>query len=114
MNSRMVEFLVVAEKIRELPEDVQQYIQTLEKKNLNLEKSKGVLKKKIDRLTEELRLALYRKFGRNSEKLDPSQNELFGEAENEVEAPTLESEDITVPAHKRKKSGRKPLDPNIP
>ncbi len=98
---------MVAEKIRELPDDVQNYITSLRDENTSL-KTENVT------LREELRLALFRKFGRKSEKLDPLQNELFGEAESDTEAPTLESEDIVVPTHKRKKAGRKPLDPNIP
>jgi transposase len=97
---------VVVEKIRELPEDVQKYIHSLEKSNEDLEH-------KIDHLKEELRLALLRKFGRSSEKLDPNQQELFEESESEASA-TDESEEIIVPSHKRKKVGRKPLDDLIP
>jgi transposase len=98
---------MVAERIRDLPADVQQYITSLRDENKCLNTENVTLR-------EELRLALFRKFGRKSEKLDPLQNELFCEAESEVEAAALESEGIIVPAHKRKKAGRKPLDPNIP
>jgi transposase len=98
---------MVAERIRDLPADVQQYITSLRDENKCLKTENVTLRK-------ELRLALFRKFGRKSEKLDPLQNELFCEAESEVEAAALESEGIIVPAHKRKKAGRKPLDPNIP
>ena len=67
----------------------------------------------IEQLTEELRLALLRKFGRSSEKLDPHQKELFEEAGSVPQEPSADDQ-ITVPAHNRTKAGRKPLDPNIP
>jgi len=80
------------------PQDAQDYIQSLEMK--------------IESLTEELRLAILRKFGRSSEKIDPSQKELFEEmAPDEAEQ---EEQQISIPSHTRKKSGRKPLDPNLP
>ena len=98
---------MVADKIRELPDDVQNYITSLRDENTSL-KTENVT------LREKLRLALFRKFGRSSEKIDPLQNELFSEAESDVEEATFESEDIIVSTHKRKKVGRKPLDPSIP
>lgn len=90
---------MVAEKVRELPTEAQDYIHSLEAK--------------VASLTEELRLALFRKYGRSSEKIDPDQKELFAECESE--APVNEaSEEVSVPAHNRKKAGRKPLDETIP
>ena len=80
------------------------------------EKALELLKKRdaqIEQLTEELRLALLRKFGRSSEKLDPHQKELFEEAGSVPQEPSADDQ-ITVPAHIRTKAGRKPLDPNIP
>jgi len=90
---------VEQDEIQALPENVQNYIRSLENK--------------VDSLTEELRLALLRKFGRSSEKIDPSQKELFEEETSDTEE-SNEDQSITVPAHKRNKAGRKPLDPNIP
>lgn len=58
----------------------------------------------IEQLQEELRLALYRKFGRSSEKSDPSQIELFEEAVSVTEE-TADEDEITEPSHKRKKPG---------
>jgi transposase len=85
-------------EIQASPQNAQDYIHSLEMK--------------IESLTEELRLALLRKFGRSSEKIDPSQKELFEEtAPAEVEQ---EAQERTIPAHTRKKTGRKPLDPNLP
>jgi transposase len=85
-------------EIQALPQNVQNYIQSLETK--------------VESLTEELRLALLRKFGRSSEKIDPSQKELFEEmAPDEAEQ---DVQQISIPSHTRKKTGRKPLDPNLP
>ena len=91
---------MVATEIRQLPENAQKYIRSLEDEN--------------DILREKLRLALYRKFGRSSEKLDPNQQELFAEAEEEAEGPAAQESTTIVSSHTRKKAGRKPLDPNIP
>ena len=87
------------EDLQALPEHVQQYIHGLEAK--------------VDSLTEELRLALLRKFGRSSEKTDPNQQELF-EEETTEQTEDPEDDSVVVPAHKRSKAGRKPLDSNIP
>ncbi|MCK5736299.1 MAG: IS66 family transposase [Spirochaetaceae bacterium] len=104
-----------------MPKNTQKYIRSLESKsnrlesrNRILEKSKIHLERKVDQLQEKLRLALYRKFGRSSEKIDPNQQELFGEAEVEADVPEAEESTTTVSSHTRKKVGRKPLDPNIP
>ena len=67
----------------------------------------------IEQLTEELRLALHRKFGRSSEKIDPTQKDMFEEDAPSVEE-VVPEERITVPAHERVKTGRKSLDPSIP
>ncbi len=68
---------------------------------------------KVESLTEELRLALFRKFGRSSEKTDPTQQEFFEELQSsdQKEDPTKQ---ITVSSHSRKKQGRKALDPSLP
>lgn len=86
------------DELQALPEHVRNYIQSLENK--------------VDSLTEELRLALLRKFGRSSEKIDPDQKELFEESSSS--APEAGEETTTIPEHKRNKRGRKPLDPGIP
>ena len=66
-------------------------------------------------LTEQLNLALARRYAASSEKLSPDQIRLFDEAEAEAQAaaPT-EDETITVPAHTRRKRGRKPLPEALP
>jgi transposase len=66
-------------------------------------------------LTEQLNLALARRYAASSEKLSPDQIRLFDEAEAEAQAaaPT-EDETISVPAHTRCKRGRKPLPEALP
>jgi transposase len=72
-------------------------------------------------LTEQLNLALARRYAASSEKLSPDQIALFDEAEydSEVEPGTVDdasSDDdaITVAAHQRKKRGRKPIPDHLP
>jgi transposase len=69
----------------------------------------------IERLKEELRLARHKQFGASSEKADAGQHQLFNEAEVlGAEAPAGEGEEVTVPAHKRARGKRKPLDDRLP
>ncbi len=65
-------------------------------------------------LTEQLNLALARRYAASSEKT-PDQIRLFDEAEVEAQA-VMPSEDdeITVPEHTRKKRGRKTLPESLP
>ena len=67
----------------------------------------------ITSLREQLNLALAKRFGPSSEKSDKQQLGLFNEAEAAVdedeETSASEPETLTVPAHARKKPGRKPL-----
>jgi transposase len=92
--------------IQQSPEEALKLIQQL---TGTVEKNES----QIEQLQEELRLALHRKFWRSSEKVDPNQKELF-EEEASVTEESSDDDQITVPAHKRKKVGRKPLDSNIP
>ncbi len=76
------------------------------------------LQARIEQLEEEKRRLLSRRYGPSSEK-DPSpQLRLFNEPEalqDEDEADTEDTEAlVTVPAHKRRKSGRKPLPEHLP
>ncbi len=68
-------------------------------------------------LEEQLRLAVHKRFRSSSEAFNPDQLGLFNEAEATApEEPELEppAADITVPAHTRQKSGRKPLASHLP
>jgi transposase len=68
-------------------------------------------------LTEQLNLALARRYAASSEKLAPDQIRLFDEAEAESEAapaPDVDDDVTIVSAHSRKKRGRKPLPSSLP
>ena len=66
-------------------------------------------------LTEQLNLALARRYAASSEKLSPDQIRLFDEAEVETQAVVpAEDETVTVPEHTRRKRGRKPLPEALP
>jgi transposase len=74
---------------------------------------------RIDYLEEQLRLLRNELFGRKSEKpprQDQDQIPLFGEPEQQKEAdlPEQKEKTVDVPAHRRKKGGRKPLPENLP
>jgi transposase len=99
---------VKSSELKVLPDGIQEYIQSLENRNESLES-------KVDYLTEQLRLVLFKKYGRSSEKLDVSQLTFFEEPDEELEEAELsEIEEVIVQSYPRKKSGRKALDPNLP
>ncbi len=88
-----------------LPKEAQEYISQLEAQNKNWEK-------KYQLLEEKLALALHRQFGRRAENI-PDQIELF----DTDEAVTPEEDSLVeqqIDSYKRKKTGRKPLDENLP
>ena len=71
----------------------------------------------ISLLQEWKRLLNSQRFGSRSERLVPEQGHLFNEAEVEVSASTDDGDDsdsIVVPAHARKKRGRRPLPDFLP
>ena len=74
-------------------------------------------------LTEQLNLALARRYAASSEKLSPDQIGLFDEAEFDGDLESVadasisvetDDDEITVAAHARKKRGRKPLPDHLP
>ncbi|MEJ2118922.1 MAG: IS66 family transposase zinc-finger binding domain-containing protein, partial [Alphaproteobacteria bacterium] len=65
-------------------------------------------------LEEKLRLALHKRFAASSEKTSPDQPDLFNEAEAISAQAVAEEATTTVPEHKRRKRGRKPLPDHIP
>jgi len=64
-------------------------------------------------LQEQLNLALARRYAASSEKISPDQYRLFDEAEADTEA-EAEDDQISVPAHTRKKGGRRKLPETLP
>ncbi|HMB89929.1 MAG TPA: IS66 family transposase [Rhodothermales bacterium] len=78
-------------------------------------------KSQVLTLTEQLNLALARRYASSSEKLNPDQIALFDEAELDSEAEpdgvteaSSEDDEVTVAAHQRKKRGRKPIPEHLP
>lgn len=78
-------------------------------------KSKNVF---IDQLKEALLLAQRRQFAKATETLRSLQNELFDESEvessNELPVDGSDADTVDVPAHTRKRSGRKKLPDDLP
>ena len=74
---------------------------------------------RIKLLEEENRWLKAQLFGRSSEKtpaaeVSPDQRRLFNEAEALAQAAQSAPEKILIPAHERKKRGRKKLSPDLP
>ena len=89
-------------------------------RNTRLEQEKVRLNAKVLTLQEQLNLALARRYAASSEKLSPDQIRLFNEAEVDAALDDCghdeadPEETVAVPAHNRKKGGRKPLPENWP
>ena len=64
-------------------------------------------------LQEQLHLAIARRYAASSEKISPDQYLLFDEAETDSEI-EWEDDEVIVPAHTRKKGGRKKLPETLP
>ncbi len=77
-------------------------------------------KSQVLTLTEQLNLALARRYAASSEKLSPDQIALFDEAEldsdveSDMDAGGNADDEVTVAAHKRRKRGRKPIPDHLP
>ncbi len=68
-------------------------------------------------LQEQLNLALARRYAASSEKISPDQYRLFDEAEADADASIEvepQADEVEVPAHTRKKVGRKKLPDSLP
>lgn len=112
---------------RKLPGDIIYYISnleevnnslkiksvSLEEKNYSLNNKTVLLQEEIEDLQNKLQLALFKKYGSSSEKIDPAQLEFFEVSEVDEE-PIEEDTAIIVAAYPRKKPGRKPLDTGMP
>lgn len=71
------------------------------------------LKARVLTLQEQLNLALARRYAASSEKVSPDQIRLFDEAEADTQAEP-EDDEVIVPAHTRRKRGRKKLPDTLP
>lgn len=89
--------------------------QTALHKNQQLLTENQQYKTQVLTLQEQLNLALARRYAASSEKRSPDQICLFDEAEVAIDTAEEDTEDvITVPAHTRKKKGRKSLPDTLP
>jgi transposase len=91
----------------------------LEEKQVLLEENRALLEEKndrIDTLEEALRLLRSQRFAPKSEKASTDQLGLFNEAEAGVYEAEEDADDeaIEVPAHKRRKGGRRPIPDFLP
>ena len=109
--------------INELKDSFEKRCQELETRNYRLENKNQELEKILKQsaieyeiLNEKYKVLLFHRFSRSSEKYLESKGQLllFNEKGNAVEVRKEEGETIEVKSHKRKKCGRKPLDPNLP
>jgi len=111
LKSLVVDQLVRNEQLQVDKQAVDQKIEQLTTENQRY-------KFQVLTLTEQLNLALARRYAASSEKLSPDQICLFDEAEldSEVAADTEAEggDEITIAAHKRKKRGRKPIPDHLP
>ncbi|GHV72931.1 hypothetical protein AGMMS49940_02330 [Spirochaetia bacterium] len=104
-------------------DEIKNYILQIENENKELKhaldentKQRKELEAENQRLEERLRLALFRQFGRASERfIGKGQQPLFGNEEiPDGKAEPPEPAGIPVKAHIRNAKGRKPIDPKIP
>ena len=107
--------------LERLPLEAQQYITELERQTETLREQHAAVSEHVQTLqtentilNERLNLLLYRRFSRSAESVPEGQNELFAEAESEAAAEEVEEGYVDVPAHRRSKSGRKPIDEKHP
>jgi transposase len=94
-----------------LDEPVRDYILTVK---AEADEKISSLEKQILFLTEQISLMRYKRFGTSSEALPHEMSLPFFENERAPAAPIDANDTIAVPAHERKKPGRKPLDPRLP
>lgn len=107
----------------QLPDDVDALKSLLAKeaaRNEQLTTENQRYQAQVVTLTEQLNLALARRYAASSEKLSPDQIALFDEAElvgavePDSDVGDSADEEVTVAAHKRQKRGRKPLPAHLP
>ena len=101
-------------------EQLQADKQAVDHENKQLTTENKRYKVQVLTLTEQLNLALARRYAASSEKLSPDQIGLFDEAELDgvatpgMDVDAVDDDEIMVAAHKRKKRGRKPIPAHLP
>lgn len=72
------------------------------------------LENQVSILMEQIALMRYKRFGRSSEEAPADQLLPFADQEAKPVPPEPAADTVMVPAHERKKPGRKPIDPRLP
>jgi transposase len=104
-----------ANPLSNLPDDIEVLKRLVQEQAARHEQERARYQAQIASLQEQLNLLLHKRYGASSEKYSPDQLELFNEAEAQVdEGPADEEDLVSVPAHQRKKRGRKPLPESLP
>ena len=101
-------------QLETLNPEVLTYIRKLETDNKRIIELE-TYKHKYYELKERYDLLIYKKFSRSAEELlsDDKQQSLFTEESEQLSTPEEEIEKQEIKSYTRKKSGRKPLDPNL-
>ena len=102
--------------LKQLPDDVESLKSLVADqlvRNEQLSAQNQRYKAQVLSLQEQLNLAIARRYAASSEKISPDQYLLFDEAEADTEV-EWEDDKIIVPAHTRKKGGRKKLPETLP
>ena len=103
--------------VENLPDDLISLRDIILSLNTSYTEKEDHYKEHINILEEQIRFLKAKLFGRKSEKLaedDSQQLQLFDEAEETLEASTPAENESIVPAHTRKKPGRRPLPEDLP
>jgi transposase len=104
--------------VEELQEAVARQQATLDQQQEVLDRQQAMIDERdalISFYREWKRLMDSQRFGSKSEKLSTGQGQLFNEAELEAaSSEAVEPDEVSVPAHTRKKSGRRPLPDFLP
>jgi transposase len=98
----------------DLPDDVPALKRLIGELTADFQTQNQHLQHQVEVLQEQIRLLLHKRFGASSEKVPAEQLGLFNEAEADAEQTPAPADTITVPAHQRKKGGRKPLPASLP
>jgi transposase len=101
-----------AETLPELPDDIEALKALVREQAARHERERAQYQAQITSLQEQINLLLHKRYGASSEKGSPDQLGLFNEAE--AQADEVPAEPVSIPAHQRKKPGRKPLPEALP
>ena len=105
-----------AETLPELPDDIEELKRLVREQAARHEQERAQYQAQITSLQEQINLLLHKRYGASSEKFSPDQLPLFNEAEAQAEETPADEPQalVSIPAHERKKGGRKPLPASLP